>query len=64
MKLKAKIIFEWEYEANLDYYGTEDPIIAAEIDKKTLEEDNPMLHAFLKMCHNRPVIEILPIKNK
>jgi len=58
MKLKAKITWEWEYEANPKHYGTNDPEEAAEIDIMGAGGD---IYLFLDSCPNEPKIDIQPV---
>lgn len=62
VKLKAKITFEWEYDANPKDYG-EGNITAKDmiqIDKAGADND---IHLFLDCCHEEPTIEITEVKS-
>jgi len=52
MKLKARIVFEWEYEGNPENYGTDNPREAARIDTEGAERD---IYLFLDGC---PVVNL------
>lgn len=56
--LKAKIMFEWEYEASPAHYGTDDLGVMAEIDEGNARDD---IYLFLEGCPNEPEIEIKPV---
>lgn len=60
MKLRAKVIFEWEYDADPEAYGTDDPAKAAE-NEMIWVEDGGDIFGFLDMCPNEPKILIVPI---
>jgi len=67
VKLKAKVTFEWEYEANPKDYlcpkvqSIKDITIEdiIKLDKSFAEDDE---YAFLDQCKNAPMIEITQIK--
>lgn len=66
VKLKAKIVFEWEYEANpKDYLISERSIKdltmedIIEIDEEGAKED---IGLFTSMCKNEPTVEIVEVK--
>lgn len=63
MKLKARIIFEWEYDADPKYYETDDPIKAAENEMMWIENTGDIFD-FLELCPNEPRVEIVPIEDK
>jgi len=67
IKLKAKVTFEWEYEAKPEHYlcpkvqSIKDITIEdiIELDKSFAEDDE---YAFLDLCNNAPTVEITQIK--
>ena len=58
MKLKARIVFEWEYEADPKHYGTEYSTEAAKLDIQGAKAD---LWLFLDGCPHEPKIDIRPV---
>lgn len=61
-KLKAKITFEWEYNANPKHYGEESITIEDMIrmDKVSADDD---IFLFLESCKEEPTIEITEVKS-
>ena len=55
--LRARVVFEWSYEADPKYYKTGDPNEMCEADIKTAQED---IHLFLDTCQNNCNIIIRP----
>jgi len=64
MRLKAKITFEWEYEADPEGYETDDPVQAARNETKWLKDGSKSLLEFIDLCINKPKIEITPVLEK
>jgi len=58
-KLKAKVVFEWEYEADSKNYGTDNVLEMVAIDKGGAEKD---LDLFLDGCVEEPFISIIPVE--
>lgn len=68
IRLKAKIVFEWEYEADPELYNpkglsaeeiTVDDMIR--IDRNSFEND-PFL--FIDCCKNLPTLELVEVKSE
>ncbi len=55
VKLRARVTFEWEYDADPEHYGTDDPKKMAAIDAESMEDDTD---AFT--CSQTPTIVVEP----
>jgi hypothetical protein len=58
MKLKARIVFEWEYEADPKHYQTDD---AEEMAKIHVRMAEMAMDTFLDGCPHGPKIDIRPV---